>query len=339
MSAIANRAWVLRSRPQEHVAVDDFEYRDDIGLPADIGDNQILVRNRLFSCAPTIRNWLNEPGKSYRGSITIGDPIQGLSGAEVLQSRHPEYAVGDLVTAISPWQDFAVLSPHRAPVPVTRMEEGMGLLDAMTLYSSNSLTAFAGLVEVGRVRAGETVMISGAAGSVGAMACQIARNLNCRVIGIAGGEEKCRWLRDHCQVEAVDYKAGNLREQISSLGVNKVNLFFDNVGGEALDVAVDFMAPFGRIVISGQVSSYDGTAIARGPDMMKLVYGRLQISGFLVGDYAERYSAMWEQLRTWSQAGQISVRVDRREGFCQLPVALVDLFRGSNQGTLLVDVS
>lgn len=337
MSPTANRAWILRSRPQEQVSVDDFAYSEDIGLPPELEDNQILVRNRLFSCAPTIRNWFNEPGKSYRGSIAIGDPIRGLTGAEVLQSRHPTYAPGDLVTAISPWQDFAVLSPDGAPVPVTRMEEGMTLLDAMTLYSSNSLTAFAGLVEVGRVRAGETVMVSGAAGSVGAMACQIARNLGCRVIGIAGGEEKCSWLREICGVDAVDYKAGDLREQIRALDAGKVNLFFDNVGGAALDAAVDFMAPFGRIVVSGQVSSYDTAGVARGPDMMKLVYGRLQMSGFLVGDHALRYSEMWAQLRRWEEAGDLQIRIDRREGFDQLPLAFVDLFRGVNQGTLIVD--
>lgn len=297
----------------------------------------MFVRNRIFSCAPTIRNWLNPPGQSYRGSIDIGEPIRGLVGAEVIETRHPAYAAGDLVTAIAPWQDFAVLAPDRAAVPVTRMEPGIGLIDAMSLFSSNSLTAYVGLVKVGQAKAGDTVLVSGAAGSVGAMACQIARNLDCRVIGIAGGSEKCGWLQETCGIEAVDYKSGDLAGQIAELCPGGVDLFFDNVGGAVLDAAVDAMAPFGRIVVSGQISAYDGGEFARGPDMMKIVYGRLRIQGFLVGDHASDYPTIWQALRKWSDAGRLIARVDRREGFSRLPSAFVDLFCGGNQGTLLVE--
>jgi NADPH-dependent curcumin reductase CurA len=339
LKAEGNRAWVLESRPQEKVAVSDFAFREDVGPPPDLEEGEILVRNQVFSCAPTIRNWLNDAGKSYRGAIGIGDPIRGLTGARVLVSRHGGYAPGDTVTAISPWQDLAVLAPDIAPVPVTKMRGGMSLIDAMSLYSSNSLTAFAGLVEVAKVKPGEVVLISGAAGSVGTVACQVARNIGCRVIGIAGGQDKCAWLREALGIDAVDYKAGDLRQQIKALIAGRVDVFFDNVGGDALEAAVDLMAPFGRVAVSGQISAYDGSQIARGPDMMKLVYGRLAMQGFLVGDYAAQYEAMWQRLTAWAAEGRLQIRVDRREGFANLPLAFVDLFNGRNAGTLLVDVS
>ena len=318
----------------------DFACREHAFAPPTLSAGEVLVRNRIFSCAPTIRNWLNPPGRSYRAAIGIGDPIRGLVGAEVLESRHPDFRAGDHVTAIAPWQDYAVLTPRTAPVPVTKIALGMALLDAMSLYSSNTLTAYFGLVAIGRAVAGETVLISGAAGSVGAMACQIARNLGCRVVGIAGGPEKCGWLRETCGAEAVDYKDPAWRRHLADACPDGVNLFLDNVGGEILNAAVDLLAPHGRVAISGQISAYDRGEPAAGPgDMMKIVYKRIRLQGFLVGDFAAEYPAAWSVLRGWADAGRLAVRVDRRLGFMQLPSAFVDLFSGRNDGTLLVDLS
>ena len=136
-----NRAWLLARRPQGRVAVSDFAYREEPFVPPALNEGEVLVRNRLFSCAPTIRNWLNAAGSSHRGAIGIGQPVAGMAGAEVIASRHPHYRAGDMVTAVSPWQDYAVLAPERAAVPVVKIPDGLTLADALGPYSPNSLTA------------------------------------------------------------------------------------------------------------------------------------------------------------------------------------------------------
>jgi NADPH-dependent curcumin reductase CurA len=335
-----NRKWLLARRPSGTVEIADFAYTEEPFVATDLAPGEILVRNRIISCAPTIRNWLNEPGRSYRGSIGPGEPIRGLTGSQVLKSRHPDFAVGDLVTAIVPWQDFAVISPDTAVVPVTRIDPNNDLISAMTLFSANTLTAYFGLTEIGQARPGEIVLVSGAAGSVGSMACQIARNLGCKVVGIAGGEDKCAWLRRELGVEAIDYKHEDVAARLAVLCPQGVNVFLDNVGGSMLQAAIDHMAPFGRIAVSGQISAYDSTAPAPGPqDMMKLVYGRLRMQGFLVGDFADRFAEALRQLWAWSEAGDLIARVDQRFGFEELPAAFVALFHGGNNGTLLVNLA
>ena len=335
-----NRAWVLASRPVGAVRESDFGYREDPFVPPELAEGQILVRNRIISCAPTIRNWLNPPERSYRGAIGIGDPIRGMAAVEVLASRQPRFAVGALLTAVAPWQDYAVLMPDEAPVPVTAIPKGIDPVEAMTLYSPNSLTAYFGLFAVGEPKPGMTVLVSGAAGSVGNMVCQMARIAGCRVIAVAGGEEKRRWLeREGGADVAIDYRAADLPSALKAAAPAGIDIFFDNVGGELLQAAVENMRPHGRIVVCGQVSAYDSDHLAAGPsDMMKLVYGRLRMEGFLVGDYADRYEEAITAIRGWANTRQLQGRYDLRNGFNTLPGAFVGLFEGKNTGTLLVSL-
>lgn len=333
-----NRAWVLARRPDGPVAASDFTYREEDYVAPDLAEGELLVGTRIFSCAPTIRNWLNPPGRSYRGTIGIGEPIRGMAASEILATRHPRFKVGDLVTAVAPWQDYAVLRPDTAAVPVTAVAHDIDPVDAMTLYSPNSLTAYFGLFAVAEPEPGMTVLVSGAAGSVGAMVCQMARLAGCRVVAVAGGQEKCRWLEDHCGVAtAIDYRSGDLAASLKAASPDGYNIFFDNVGGQILQDAIDQMVPRGRIVLCGQISAYDTGRPAAGPDdMMKLVYGRLRMEGFVVGDYAERYAEATAAIRAWAANGQVRCRVDLRSGFALLPYAFADLFSGRNAGTLLV---
>lgn len=334
-----NRSWVLARRPEGAVAVSDFDYRQKPFTAPELAEGEILVRSRIFSCAPTIRNWLNAPGRSYRGSIGIGQPIRGMAAVEILDSRHPRFSPGMVVTAVAPWQDHAVLRPDEAEVPVTAVPDGMDPVDAMTLYSANSLTAYFGLFAVGEPKPGQTVLVSGAAGSVGAMVCQMARIAGCRVIAVAGGEEKCRWLEQACDVtRAIDYRSVDVAGQLKMACLDGIDIFFDNVGGQILQDAIDRMVPHGRIVLCGQMSAYNSNRPAAGPqDMMKLVYGRLRMEGFVVGDFAGRYDEAMADIRAWADSGRICCRVDVREGFMTLPSAFVDLFVGRNEGTLLVN--
>lgn len=333
-----NRRWLLARRPQGKAQLADFAYDEKPFAPPDLADGQVLVRTRVFSCAPTMRNWMNEPGRSYRASIGLGDPIIGVSAGEVIASRHPRFPVGSGVSAVMRWQDFTVLTPDTSATPVLRVPDGMTMEDALGVFGMNSLTAYFGMLRVGEPKPGETVVVSGAAGSTGSVAAQVARNIGCRVIGIAGGAEKCARLVDELGLDAaIDYKSENVAARLKALCPEGVNVFYDNVGGEILQAVMENVAVHARIAVCGQVAAYDSDQPAPGPrDMMKLVYWRVRMQGFVMGDYAQDAPAALAQLRQWRDEGRLVYRTDLRQGFDQLPGAFLDLFTGGNDGALLV---
>jgi NADPH-dependent curcumin reductase CurA len=332
------RRWTLARYPEGKLAESDFALAADAGETPLLQLGEVLVRNHMFAVAPTIRNWLRPGSTSQRAAIAIGGTIRGMAACEVIASAHPGYAVGTRMIAMSEWADFSVIRPDLAPVPVFMVPEGMDFAQAMGPLSLNSLTAYFGLLKVGRPRAGETVVVSGAAGSVGSTVCQIASITGCRVIGIAGGASKCARVMSVGKAEAaIDYRADDVRQRLRELCPNGIDIFFDNVGGDQLRAAVDCMAPHGRIIVCGQISTYDqGCASDTGLDMMKVVYGRLRIEGFVVGDYVDCADEARRQLDAWVRAGALEVAVDMRSGLGQLPRALIDLLGGANTGTVLV---
>jgi NADPH-dependent curcumin reductase CurA len=336
--SLVNRQWVLASRPQGRASPDNFEFREVPFQEPELKDGQILVRNRVFSCAPTMRNWMNDSQRSYRASIGIGEPIIGVAGAEVVASRHAGYPVGSLVTSVTRWEDLTLLHPDTAAVPVYPVPSGITLADAMGPFSLNSMTAYFGLFRVGRPKPGETVVVSGAAGSVGSVACQLAKHHGCTVIGIAGGKPKCDWLVGACGVDhAIDYKSENVGTRLGALCPKGVDVFFDNVGGEILHAVMDNIAVNGRVAVCGQVSAYDSDTPAPGPrDMMKVVYWRVRIEGFVLGDFAGQIDVARADIDRWLKEGGLVFRQDIRHGFKKLPAAFLDLFTGSNEGALLV---
>jgi NADPH-dependent curcumin reductase CurA len=281
---------------------------------------------------------LNGGTASYRGSIPIGGTIAGMTACEVVESYHPEHPVGSRMVAMARWEDWSVLRTDAAAVPPFPIPADVTLVEALGLYSPNSLTAYFGLLDVGRPLAGETVVVSGAAGSVGSLVCQIAGILGCRVIGIAGGPDKCSRLIEELGVTAaIDYRNDDVPAKLAELCPDGINVFFDNVGGEQLEAAANAMADHGRIVLCGQISAYDRTGDAPGPrDMMKLVYGRIRMEGFVVGDFVDRADVARAKLRHWANEGRLTVRIDQRDGIERLPQAFVALFDGGNNGTLLV---
>lgn len=333
-----NRRWLLARRPQGKAQLTDFAYDEQPFAPPDLAQGQVLVRTRVFSCAPTMRNWMNEPGRSYRASIGLGDPIIGVSAGEVIASRHPRFPVGSGVSAVMRWEDYTVLTPDTSATPVLPVPDGMPMEDALGVFGMNSLTAYFGMLRVGEPKPGETVVVSGAAGSTGSVAAQVARNIGCRVIGIAGGAAKCARLVEELGLDAaIDYKSENVAARLKALCPEGVNVFYDNVGGEILQAVMENVAVHARIAVCGQVAGYDSDQPAPGPrDMMKLVYWRVRIQGFVMGDYAHDAPAALAQLRAWRDAGRLVYRTDLRQGFDQLPGAFLDLFTGGNDGALLV---
>ena len=338
---LRNRQWLLAAHPTSALTLSDFAYRERLFVVPQLEAGQVLVRNLVFSCAPTIRNWMNEAPRSYRASIAVGEPIVGPACAQVVSSAHPNFVPGTRLIGVSRWEDYSVIEPDAAFAPVLEIPHAITSIDALGVYGLNSLTAYFGLVRIGKPQAGETVVVSAAAGAVGSMAVQIAKLKGCRVIGIAGGGEKCAWLNEVCGADAaIDYKTADVAAALTQLAPGGVNVFFDNVGGELLQIVIERMAVHGRIVVCGQVSAYDGDAPAPGPrDMMRIVYQRLLLQGFVLGDYSSDVQAARAELMRWGGQGKIVAHQEVREGFALLPQTFLDLFTGANKGALLVEVA
>ena len=332
-----NRQWLLASRPSGKVQHSDFEYREQSFEVPDLGDGQILIHNRIFTCAPVMRNFLNEPGTGARMSVPLGAPVIGPVGSEVIASNNPDYPVGTLLETVGRWEDYSLIDPKVSP-PIKVAPEGIGLDELMGPLSLNTMTAYYGVFDVGNPAPGDTVVVSAAAGSVGMMACQFAKNHGCRVIGIAGSAEKCRWLVEELKIDgAIDYKAEDVRARLAELCSGGVNFYFDNVGGDITQAVIDNIARHGRIAVCGQVSAYEG-GTAQGPrDMMKIVYWAVHIIGFTITDYTAAQMAA-DRAKIWPlfREGKMISREDVRVGFDKLPASFMELFAGTNQGSLLV---
>jgi len=335
MTTMTNRQWLLRRRPEGLPKPQDFELRTE-GDPAEPLENgQIRIRNLLFLCAPTMRNWMDETGNSLYPSIPLGSPVMAPAAARVVASKDPRYPVGSRVTTISSWQDYETIDAQARTVQL--VPAGMTAVEAMGVFGLNSLTAYFGLLRVGKPQPGETLVVSGAAGSTGSIAAQIGKIKGCRVIGIAGGSTKCQWLIDECGLDAaIDYRAEDVEARLRELCPDGIDVFFDNVGGEILQAAIENMARFGRIVLCGQIASYNNGEPAEGPrNMMRLIYGSIVMQGFLMGDYRAEVPSALAELEPWIRKGRIVARVDVRSGFEELPEIYTSLFTGANEGTLM----
>lgn len=334
-----NRQWLLARRPDGLCVPDDFLYRDEPYAAPDLREGEVLIRNMAFLCAPTIRNWMDESSGNFMPSIALGEPVRGPCAARVIASANPDFPAGSRVCTIANWQDFDVVAPTRAlirPIP-----EGFSFIDALGPVGMNALTAYFGLIEVGKPKTGETLLVSGAAGSVGSVAAQIGKILGCRVIGIAGGTDKCTWLVEQgCVDQCIDYKCDDIAQRIAALCPQGVDIYFDNVGGAMLQAAVDNMARHGRVVLCGQISGYnDGATENRLGNLMRLIYGSIRMEGFLASNFIAQFPEAMSRLARWIEEGRLLHREDVRAGIEVLPMSLNALFDGSNQGTLIVQVS
>ena len=237
-----NRQWIFASRPQGMVGPANFEYRETPLSDAPLQTGDVLVRNKTFSLIPAQRTWMNADSE-YFPPIPVGAAVSAPATGEVVQSANPRFPVGTRVTGLTRWEDYSLIKADR--LTISPLPADMDLLDALSVFGGNALTAYLGLLKIGEPQPGETVVVSGAAGSTGSMAVQIARIVGCKAIGIAGGPAKCEWLRTAAKVEAIDYKNENVAERLRALAPNGVNVFFDNVGGVIMQDVIDQMAMHG----------------------------------------------------------------------------------------------
>ncbi len=330
-----SRQWLLATRPTAEITRDNFTMVErDIGEP-DLAKGQILVKHQIFACAPAMRGWMQADRPSFVPGIDPGDPVITLGGAKVIRSSNPAFPEGARIFCVGAWQEYQVLDPSVTECRV--IEDDLSLADAVGIYSMNALTAYFGLLRVGEPKEGETLVVSGAAGSTGSIVVQIGKILGLRVIGIAGGAEKCGWvLNDYGADAVIDYKFENVAERLAALCPKRIDIFFDNVGGDMLQAVVDNIARYGRIILCGQISGYDADRPAPGPkDMMQLVYGSIRMQGFLLHDYASEFDKGRADLRSWIDSGRIKHREDIRPGFEKVPETYAALFHGENRGSLL----
>ena len=333
-----NRQWLLAKRPHGVVTEANFEYRE-VPIP-EPGEGQVLLRNLYLSFDPTQRGWM-EDRESYMPPVAIGEPMRAGSVAQVVTSKHPDYSEGDLVQTLGGWQDFLVVDGGAGGLGLSRLPAGVTPQMALGVLGTTGQTAYFGMLDLGQPKDGETVLVSGAAGATGSVAGQIARIKGCRVIGIAGGPEKCAWLKEEARFDdVIDYKSEDVDERIGEFCPNKVDVFFDNVGGDILEAALNHINLKARIVLCGGISGYNATEPQPGPNnLMNLVVMRARMEGFIVIDYMDRFAEGAQALAGWMQSGELVHRDDVQEGFENIPATLNRLFTGQNIGKQMLKIA
>lgn len=329
-----NRQILLVETPKGKLGPEHFRLAEaPMPLPK---PGEVLARVRYISLDAANRAWMQ--GATYRSAVEAGSVMAGGALAEIVASDSPALAPGDLVFADTGWQDYAAL-PAKRVVTLPRLEP---LTHLLSVYGVAGLTAYFGLLRVGRPKPGETVVVSAAAGSVGSLAGQIAGIIGCRVVGIAGGAEKCAWLTSTLGFDAaVDYKAGTLAKQLKEAAPDGIDVYFDNVGGDVLEACLFQMNLRGRVACCGAVSQYDGAPQPHGPRGVPglLVVKRLTLQGFIVMDYEAERAAAVAELKSWVDAGKLKVQEDIIDGLENTPAALIGLLAGENRGKRMVRVS
>ena len=333
-----NRQWLLAKRPEGMIGESNFDLVER-SIPA-VGDNQILIKNLYFSFDPTQRNWMVDR-PSYLPPVAIGEVMRSGTVAQIVQSNHGDFAEGELVQTMGGWQDYAVVTPGEGVTGVTKIPEGVTPEMMLSVIGLTGITAYFGLLELGQPQAGDTVLVSGAAGATGSVASQIAKIKGCRVVGIAGGPEKCRWLTEVAGLDAaIDYKQGDLDGQIAAACPNKWNVFFDNVGGETLEAALNHLDLYSRVVLCGGISGYNAEVPIPGPsNLMNLVTNRSRMEGFIILDYMPRAMEAIQDLLGWVMSGDLQFQVDVQEGFENIPNTLRRLYTGENHGKQLLKLA
>jgi NADPH-dependent curcumin reductase CurA len=329
-----NRQWLYAKQPQGKIGRDTFQWHEGpIPRPR---EGEALVRTRLLSLDPANRAWMM--GKTYRDALEPGQVMSGFALGEVVESKATGLAKGDIVEGDWGWQDYAALSAKR----LTKRTSEAPIELLIGPLSVTGLTAYFGLLEVGRPKPGDTVLVSAAAGAVGSMVGQIARIAGCRVVGTAGGQDKCDWLTRELGFDAaVDYKAGGMFRALRTACPNGIDVYFDNTGGPVLEAALSLMNLRGRIVCCGNVSQYDVEKPAPGPMAVPglVVTKRLRMEGFIVMDFYDRRAEAEARLADWIADGRIKAQLDILDGLERAPEALIGLFEGANRGKRAVRVS
>jgi NADPH-dependent curcumin reductase CurA len=334
LSAIVNHRLVLRQRPTGLVKGEDFAF-DTAPLP-ELADGEVLLRTRYLGIDASVRTWLNR-GEGYLPPVEIGEPVRCSGMGEVIASRCERFPVGTVAYGLPGWQEYAVVRDDGMATP---MEPGVDLPAMLSVLGATGLTAYFGLTRVGEAKAGETVVVSAAAGATGSAAVQIAKILGCRVVGIAGTDEKCAWVRELGADGAINYRTDDVPARLRELCPDRVDVYFDNVGGPILDAVLGHLAQGGRVALCGAISSYNATSRPPGPaNYLNLISRRGKMQGFISLDWWSDFAEATAQLSKWVDEGRLTYRITWFDGLESAPEALNAMFNGTNLGKIVIRIA
>ena len=330
-----NRAWLLKSRPESYFSKDNVKF-ETIPLP-ELGQGEFLVRNIWISFDPTQLNWMKRD--TYVEKIKIGDPVRSIDVGQVVKSQNPKFRVGDIVTGVFGWQDYSISdgSYVNHVIPIPSLEPPWYTL---SLFGITGMSAYFGVNEIGRVKEGERFVVSSAAGSVGSIAGQISKIMGARVVGIAGGQEKCNWVINELGFDdCIDYQSENVAQRLTEIFPEGIDVYFDNVGGEILDDILTRIRMKGRIILSGAISGYGSQNFHPLKNYPFLTTKRARMEGFIVTDYYERYGEAYKQLRDWVLEGRIKQKEQHFHGLEKAPDIFMNLFTGKSFGKQILQIT
>ncbi|MEZ4630431.1 MAG: NADP-dependent oxidoreductase [Deinococcales bacterium] len=328
-----NQQWRLVKRPQGLFQLSDFEFREE--PLADLADGQILVKINYLSLDPTQRVWAQSD--SYLPAVELGSVMRSLGMGEVIASQNPKFNPGDIVQGMTGWQSH-LITDGKGFAKVPRLP-GVPLAAFLGPLGMTGMTAYVGLLDIGKPKEGETVVVSGAAGAVGSMVCQIAKLKGCHVVGIAGSDEKCAWLKSLGVDGAINYKSENLYKSLKRNCPKGIDIYFENVGGKMLDAVLGQINVGARIPLCGYISQYTNPDPSQGiQNLSVLISKRAKIEGFLVLDHMQRATQIVTELATWAMSGKLKYQLDIVKGLKEAPIAVNKLFEGSNEGKLIIEV-
>jgi NADPH-dependent curcumin reductase len=329
-----NRQILLKSRPEGRPGLANFELVE--GAVPEPADGEVLMRTRFLSLDPYMRGRMSA-AKSYAKPAEIGAPMVGGTVAEVVTSRHAKFAAGDIVLGFGGWQEYAVgsgaglrkLDPAVAPIST-----------AFGVLGMPGMTAYAGLSEIGKPQAGETVVVAAASGAVGSVVGQIAKIRGCRAVGIAGGADKCRFVTETLGFDAcVDHRAAHFADALAAACPNGIDVYFENVGGAVQQTVWPLLNDFARVPVCGLIAQYNMTTPFPGPDMFSVLRRRLTVRGFIVSDFVARQVDFLREASEWVRSGRLKYREDVVEGLENAPAAFLALLEGKNFGKLVIKVA
>jgi NADPH-dependent curcumin reductase CurA len=338
-TTLTNQQFRLAARPLGLPKPSDWELATEKVAAA--GDGEVVIKTLYLSLDPAMRGWMNE-GKSYIRPVALGETMRAGGVGVVVESNSARLAVGDFVMGGLGVQRYWRGAADDKTAALTRIDPALAPLPAwLNALGMPGMTGYFGLLDVGQPKAGETVVVSGAAGAVGMTVGQVAKRLGCRVVGIAGGDDKCRFVVDELGFDAcIDYKKGTLHADLKQQCPQGVDVYFDNVGGEILDTVLTRINMKARIVICGAISQYNNTAPVKGPaNYLSLLVNRARMEGIVVFDYAPRYPEGVAAIARWMQEGSFKTREHVVDGFANFPSALLMLFEGKNLGKLVLKVA
>ncbi len=328
---LTNRRWVLASRPKGAVTPDNFRLEEtEVATPS--ADGEVLVRNHYMSLDPYRRGRMDD-ARSYTAAQKLDEVMGGGTAGEVLASRHPDFAVGDRVVGMLGWQLYGKVDGKALKkVDIRRVP----LSAHLGVLGMPGVTAWVGLNTIIEPKAGQTVVVSAASGAVGATVGQLARLAQCRVVGVAGGPDKCRAVVEEFGFDAcVDYKAGRLHDDLKAATPDGIDGYFENVGGEVLDAVLRRMNAFGRVAVCGLIAGYDGQPLPIN-EFRSVLINRLKVQGFIVSEHPQYWPPAQRQLAELVGSGQMKYRETVAQGLDAAPEAFIGLLKGRNFGKQLV---